>query len=806
MGRTTASLFLVLSLTGVVRAQPAADAMIVGQVFDSEQQAPVEYANVVLYSLPDSTQVTGTVTDKNGAFRLDALKPGRYYAELSFIGFLTRRVNDVQCASGARLDLGRLALEPRPVPVQGVEATAEKPAVSYQVDKKVIDVSKLPNAASGTAVDALRNVPSVRVDIEDNVTLRGSSNFKVLIDGRPTLLDPNEALKQTPAPTIDKIEIITNPSAKYEPDGAAGIINILLKKEKGRGISALANANGGMGGRYGGDALLSYRQGIANTYAGGNIGRYTSDWNSESESRTFGAAETASIMRTGSGKWRALFGSGRAGLDLQLSPRDKSSASGRVGGFDGWSGGESDVTERHLPGDSSRRYKSDGSWDFSRLFYFVTADHEHDFDTSGHKLTASAYFVNRGGVSGNAEMDSAGVDTTGGRRTEERGPLRRANLELGYTLPTRDKDKLEAGFQTRLEGTDQDYRLFNYDSATNAWQLDGRSSHRYTGTQTIYSLFSTYSWTWRGFGLQPGLRGEYGGHAIAVADTTTTWKVSGFDCFPSLHATHSFPSGKQVTASYSRRVDRPDAWYLRPFPVWYDAHTVSIGYPELKPSYANAWEAGCELPIGDNSLTAEAYFRTTTDVVEWVTTKYPEDTTVLMQTARNVGRDRSIGVELTANISPVKSFTAYVTGDVYDYHEEGELFGQDFSRRTLAWSSSANLTFRLPTNTQVQLGGDLSGPSITATGTDDGWFGTNLSVKQTLLNRALSVTLRLSNALGAVTWRSRSQGPGFLTHSAYTGEGLTVSLAASYNFNNFKLNPKMRAGEGIENEGGGRAH
>jgi hypothetical protein len=248
---------VVLCLAGVVAAQPGAgpkDGAIVGQVFDSDLTAPIEYANVVLYGLPESTQVTGTVTDRNGSFRLDGVKPGRYYVELSFIGYRDRTVKEIEVAAGAQFDLGRLVLEQKAIAVPGVEATAEKPAISYEVDKKVVDVSKLPNAASGTAVDALRNVPSVKVDIEDNVTLRGSSNFKVLIDGKPTLLDANEALKQTPAQTIDKIEIITNPSAKYEPDGAAGIINILLKKQQGRGISALANANGGLDGSYGGGA------------------------------------------------------------------------------------------------------------------------------------------------------------------------------------------------------------------------------------------------------------------------------------------------------------------------------------------------------------------------------------------------------------------------------------------------------------------------------------------------------------------------------------------------------------------------
>jgi len=798
---------VLLCLAGVLKAQPGADqgaGTIRGRAFDASQGEPVEYANVVLYSLPESTQVSGTVTDKAGGFRLDGVRPGRYYVELSFIGYRDRTVKEIEVTSGAQVDLGQIGLELKPISVPGVEATAEKPAVSYQVDKKVVDVSRLPNASSGTAVDALRDVPSVKVDIEDNVTLRGSSNFKVLIDGKPTLLDPNEVLKQTPAQTIDKIEIITNPSAKYEPDGAAGIVNILLKKQKGRGTSALVNANAGLKGRYGVDALLSYKRGIANVYAGGNVRRYTSDWNSGDSTWMFGAADTYVRTSVGAGGWSGITGAGRAGIDLTFSPRDKSSISGRFGSFDGLTVSGSDRFES-LPSDSSRRYRVASNWSYSRLFYFLTADHEHLFDTSGHKLTASAYVVNNtgGSYSANADMDSVGGDTTGGRSSDELGPMTRASLDLGYTLPLRQKEKLEAGFQSRLDGTDQDLKVSLYDTATRAWVRDARSSHKYGGGQSIQSLYATYSWSWRELGLQPGLRGEYGTRVVRVTDMDTTWPVTRWDYFPSLHASYGLGAGKQVTASYSRRIDRPDAWYLRPVELWYDKNWVSIGNPLLRPSFTNSWEAGCELPFGANFLSAEAYYRTTTDIVEWVNRRDTTNPTVLRQTAENVGRDRSVGVEVTANVSPFKWFTAYVTGDFYDYREIAALLGDDSIRSTFTWSSSANLTFRPATNTQVQLNGYYSGPSITATSRSDGWLGANLAVKQSLFNRALSITLRLSNLLGSRIQNWKTDGAGFRTVTSYGTEGLTVSLALSYNFNNFKLDPKMRAGEGIEQEGTG---
>ena len=228
--------FLVVGclLPVVLFAQPGskpgngtASGSIVGQVYDADLGVPIEYANVVLYRQRDSSLVNGTVTRADGSYGLTGVPAGRFYLELSFMGFRLRRVDGVQIAPGGRVDLGRTELRQSAVAMPGVEATAERPAVSYKLDKKVIEVARNVTAASGTAVDVLENVPSVKVDVEGNVALRGSKNFSVLIDGRPTLLDPSDALRQMPAGTLDRIEIITNPSAKYDAEGTTGIINLI---------------------------------------------------------------------------------------------------------------------------------------------------------------------------------------------------------------------------------------------------------------------------------------------------------------------------------------------------------------------------------------------------------------------------------------------------------------------------------------------------------------------------------------------------------------------------------------------------
>ncbi|MEO0079748.1 MAG: TonB-dependent receptor [candidate division WOR-3 bacterium] len=791
-----------LLLFGLIVAQPSG-VTITGRVLD-EADAPVEFANVALYRLPDSSLVTGTVTDRNGSFRLADVQPGRYYLEISFIGFGTRRVEEIECAAGARIDLGRLTIQPKPLPVRGAEVVGERPALSYRLDRKVIDVTRLPNAASGTAVDALQNVPGVKVDIEGNVTLRGSANFQVLFDGRPSPLPANEALKQTPAATIEKIEVITNPSARYDPEGTAGIINIILKKERGRGVSALVNANAGLRNRYGADGLFSLRRGRVSGFAGGNFGHRLLGYQGESETRTFGAQETLKITTSSTGQLGSTFASARAGLELGILPMDITTISARLGRFQGENSDSSLVTESRLPLGTVQQFNEGGGWNSDIKFLFLLMDHEHRFDTAGQKLVGRCYLIGRDGQVAWNQGRRDSLDTVlSGRRSSESGPMKRINLELEYNLPLRGGNRLEAGLESHYGYTDQDYRLYRRTPATSRYELDTLASHPYRFTGRVNSGYATYSTRWKELAIQPGLRLEQFLRRTQVMDTALSWQTGALDIFPSLHLSYTLPGDHKVKASYSRRIDKPDPWFLRPFPEWRDEHNISQGNPQLRPAYVNSWEAGYELPFGANQITLEAYLRTTSDMFEWVTTRYSQDTTVLLQTAANIGQDRSLGLELSANLSPFRWLTLYLTADIYNYHEWGSLFGQEIDRRTFTGSGSCNLSLQFPSATQVQFNTTLSGPSVTATGTSATRFTADLALRQSLFNRALSITLRCSNLFGPGIWRNQSEGLGFLSRSTYTGEGRTLSLALSYNLNNFRFDPKMRAGEELEQEGTG---
>jgi len=803
MGKTLLFAMLAFGLNGLAPAQPMeADAAIVGRVGDAESAEPVEFANVVLYRLPDSVQVQGTVTDRTGGFALTAVRPGRYYLEISFIGYRSRVVDDIECASGARLDLGRVNLVAVLLPVEGTEATATTPAITRKLDRTVIEVARLPNAGSGTAVDALRNAPSVKVDIDENVTLRGSANFRVLVDGRPSELEPADALKQIPAASIDRIEIITNPSAKYDPEGAAGIINILLKKQKGPGISGMANANAGPGNRYGADLLAGYREGKANVYGGGNVNRYAWKNRVESESRIIPGDDTLATAVSGSGHGGPLLGGIRAGGDLQLGPRDRAGLTGRVRAYDGGGDMVSDATERRLPSGPTRRYLNEQNWRWQTLVFFGMADYEHGFDTSGHKVSGRLSLINRNGNSSGSSQEIEAEDTVYGRRNEQSGPWRRLVGELAYARPELAGGKLESGYEGRWQYASGRRAIWVYDRAARAYLPDTLSDNSNTGTNGVHAAYATWNREWHGLGIQPGLRVEYEDRRIRVISTDSVYEMKRLDVFPSLHLSYGLPAQQQVTAGYSRRVNRPGIWELDPSSYWESARSVRQGNPELAPEFTDSWEAGYTLPLGRNSVNTAVYYRVTHDLKQWVTMKYAGDTAALLSTPRNVGRDRSLGCELSADLSPWQWLTVAPGADLYDYRVEGNLPGQDFSRKSFAWSGSLSLTLRTPFGTQAQLDGNYSAPTVTSQGRQGGWFGTDLAVKQTLLNRALAITLRVGSLLGGVPWEDVSAGPGFSSSSSFYHEPRVITLAVSYNLNNFRPSPKMRTGEGEEMQGG----
>lgn len=771
---------------------------ITGKVLDASTGKPLEYATVVLFAKRDGRQVTGTVTAPDGSFELKDLFPGQFRMTVNYMGYKPHAIEDASPKRGSvSHDVGVIRLEPTVLPGQGVDVQADRPEFEYKIDRRVINVGQQQTALAGTAVDVLENVPSVTVDVDNNVQLRGSSNFTVLIDNRPTPLDANTALQQTPASTIEQIEIITNPSAKYDPDGTAGIINLKLKKEKQGGVSGIFNLNIGLNDiadRSGGDFLLSRRTSRANFYVGANFNQRSFPGTSRVRQRTF--LEDTTLFRNSSGKdERGGSGYGfRAGVDYSITPKDLVTLGLRVGshGFSGNSRNRYD--EWSEPGGVHSLYSSRDENDHSGDFYSSNLSYKHDFARPGHELQTEVIL---GRHTGNDEdinrLFDASDSLTQAQRSTESGPENDLRVKLDYTLPLAAAAKIQAGYQNRTSWGEERTGRYEWDPASSAFLFNRPYSHSIDATHLIHSLYSTYSNEYGKIGVQAGARGEYTGRNIRLEDTGDKFTIDRWDVFPTAHMSYTFVQGRQLMASYTRRVQRPRDWDLEPFETWMDAYNVRRGNPDLVPEFIDSYEATFQSTAGQSLFSVEAYYRVTHNKIERIQSLYAPRIT--LHTMDNVGQDYSLGSEIMLNVNPFRPWNVNLMGSLYKYRVEGELLGESFSQKSNNWNVRFNNSYRITPTTRLQANLRYNSPSVSSQGRREGNIMTDVSLRQELLNKSLSATLQVRDVFRTGTFEFSTDAPGFTTAARMTREAPVYMLTLTYNINNYRRDLLRENGE-----------
>lgn len=799
LNRLTATLILALILSHAGYAQTAARAgVITGRVVDAEHGTALEYANAVLYERAAGAQVTGAMTDREGQFRLTGVRPGTYALRVSFMGYYPLDIDSIWVGDAAEpVDAGVMMLERSVLMVDGVEVTSDKPGVEFKIDKKVINVAEHYTATSGTAVDVLQNVPSVTVDIEGNVSLRGSANFTLLIDGRPTVLEPSDALQQIPANTIANIEIITNPSAKYDPSGTAGIVNVVMKKEQKKGTNGIANVN--IGERYGADFLANHRTGIFNLYGGGNYNHGSRPGTTTVESQTTASDTTAFLYSEGEMEWEHTFYGLRAGVNVQASENDLLSLSGRFMARRMENSSERDYTEWTEPGDTVNTYTSVTDMRRGGNHFSVNTDYTHNFGTKDHKLTGNLNVNRRVGMDEESTtelFDASGVITSG-VLTRTKGPMTRWQASADYTLPLMTTNQLGAGYRYSARIVLDSAEMFEYDTLTGQYVFMEQFSHNVAYDDRVHALYGLYKGEWDKIGYQVGLRSEYSDRLVELAAEDTSYTFERWDHFPSAHVSCGLPAEQEVMASYTRRIERPRGRDLEPFLTWMDAYNVRVGNPGLEPEYVNSYELGYQKHFGRNFLSLESYYRMTTNKIERVRSVYDEN--VFLHSVENVGTDYAYGAEAMLDWDLVKWLNLNLTGDIYQYRIEGELYGAPFSRESFNWNARTNTTFKLGPSTRFQLTGIYVSPSVSAQGRREGFIVTNAAVKQDFWNKKLSATFQVRDIFGTAKHEFTSEGADFLSYMEFSRKSPTFMLTLSYNFNHYQ-NDRQRNENGVEEE------
>ncbi|MFO8066567.1 MAG: TonB-dependent receptor [Bacteroidales bacterium] len=778
---------------------------IKGFVYDSMTEQPMEYATVSLFKADDNSLVTGTITDVNGFFRLKDLGDEVYRMEVTFIGYKTKVVDEVDLtAQSGTYDLGIIMIEPTDAALDEVVIAADRPTMTYKIDKKVINVSEQHASASGTAIEVLENVPSITVSIEGDVSLRGSSSFTVLVDGKPSILDANDLLNQIPASQIENIEIITNPSARFDPDGVAGIINIVMKKQRLQGLNGVVNVSGGTHSRYGGDFLINYRRERLNYYLGADYNQRGFFGESVRRNETYGNDSTF-LHGTGDFERGGYSWGFRGGLDFNINPKNTFSISYRMGDrqrqslnnmlYEEWTSADPDRI-------SYSSYEEGSRGGFSHR---LNMDYKKIFNNEDHNILAQVVLSKRDfkEYSLNYLYDE-NEDITSGQQATEEGPGSSYTIMLDYTLPLNETHKLEAGYHTRIRLSEEEYNMEQYNTEIPGFETDDFYSKYVEYENNLYSLYSTFSGEMGSLGYQFGLRGEYTDRFIDLVNETDDYELTRWDYYPTVHFSYELPKKQQMMTSYTRRLQRLRGWYLEPFYTWRDAYNVRIGNPGLDPEYIDSYELSYQNRFNNNVFSFDLYYRVTHNKIERVRSVFDEYDNVLLTTFENVGKDYSLGTEIMFSLEPLSWWNVDLMGNIYDYRLVGELDGEDFSAKSFNWNLRLNNNIRIGKNTRLQLMGMYYSPSVMAQGRRSDFFMVNTAIKQDFFQKSLSLTLQVRDVFSTMGRESVYEDTGFYSYSRWAPDTPIVTLTASFRINNYRQRQgRPQNGESMDDMNGG---
>jgi len=776
---------------------------ITGTVYDYSSGLPIEYANVILFSSRDSSQVTGTISDKEGFFSLSKLRPGRYYLNIQFIGYEKYIKPDITLGRNQpTINLDKVLLKPSSINLENVVVQGERTPVAFRIDKKVIDVEQMPIAVSGNAADVLENVPSVTVDIDGNVSLRGSGNFTVLIDGRPSVISAQDALQQIPAGSIKTIEIVTNPSAKYDPEGTAGIINIILKKDQNIGISGIANANAGGTERYGGDFLFEYKTTAVRYNLGLDYNQRIFPGSGREERSTTFNTNTSYLNSTGNSEWgREGYGI-RGGLDFNITEKDLLGLGFRFGSRENLGNSSMNYLSWSQLQPAPLNYISKSTRERSGTFVAGNTNYTHRFSAPGHEFSADLHLSYDNSDELTASREFSNDIQFSGKKTVESGPSTEFEGKIDYILPLGSTAKFEAGSQGEYEDSREANELHEFNSASGVFEFREQFSNIVDYKVSELAVYSIYSNEFGPLGIQGGVRGEYTYRTIDLTKTNRQFSIDRWDYFPTLHGSYKFSPVTQIMLSYTKRIERPRNWALEPFETWIDAHNVRIGNPALLPEFIDSYETGFQTLIGEISFSGEFYYRVTKNKIEDVRSVYADDVT--LSSVENIGKDYSLGSEFMLVTDPFPFWNLSIMGNIYNYEVTGNLNGQDFSRNSFNWNTRLNNVLKLGSTTQLQLNVMYNSPSVSSQGRSEEFFIINGAVKQDLFEKKIALTLQVRDLFGTGKHESVSRGLNFYNYSYHTRQSPMVMLNVRYNFNNYKNEQNRRNSEdsGDDREGG----
>lgn len=784
----------------------------------NKQNIPEEFALVSILEQETFEVIIEDYTDDKGEFSLDVSK-GSYliYIE-SFLGASHER--EITIDKNTRLETIVLD-DGEVIALEGAVITGTSQVYRMDLDKKVYDMSSDPMAKGSSLSDALDNVPSVQVDGEGNVSLRGNENVRILIDGKPSSLigitDPAQALQSLPADIVDRVEVITNPSARYEAEGSAGIINIILKKGKLRGLNGSVNLNGGTPLTAGASASLNYRTEKWNHFT--NFGYRYSEWENRRSSFTT-RYDSDGIPRyedmDGKGTWTRKGFNAMLGTEYFLDDKNTFTLSGNM--RKGKNFNESNIHYYDYDADmnetaASLRTQEEDAENFSVEGNF---NFKHEFNRDGHELTvdARATYSERKEDGFFYETGEFINSTENALNDQYRNNV---ILSTDYVYPFENKGRFEFGLRSEFSGNLTDFKVDSL--AGNDWVSVPEYSNRTDYLQNIYAAYAQYGRAFGDFSFFAGMRMENSDITVKSILNDSKINKNYVDFFPSLFLNYEFHDDAQLQVSYSRRVRRPRGWDLIPYTSYANNRNMRVGNPELNPQYTDSYEMSYVMKIGKLMLTPNVYYSHTKDNIQ----RYQSinEHGVIVSSPINIGTDDRYGGDLTMVYRPFRWWNLMGNVNLFGYKTRGEYTDsyvnandEEITRTTsfdgdgFSWFGRLSSTFTLPQKINLQVSGMYRGGSKTAQSERKPMYGVDLSLSKDIFNDNATITASVRDLFDTRAFRMTSFGDDFHIDSKFRWSVRSVNLTFTYRFNQSKRDErrqqrKMENGEDFEMEGGG---
>lgn len=744
---------------------------VYGKIIDASGKEPMEYAVVTLLAFQKDSVIGGGLSKANGDFSIDKLPMGRFRLRIQSIGYKTLFVPVIITPATIEQDLGNIRLEVDAKVLKEVKVEADKSNVTMNIDRKVYNADKDLSAKGGTAIDVMKNVPGVTVDADGNVALRNSSPT-IFVNGRPTTL----TLEQIPAEDIDRIEVITNPSAKFDASATGGILNVILKQNTKPGYNGMLGASIGTNNRYGLNGNINVKESPFNFFLSYNLNmRGNSNKGFTNRENLMNEEVISSFKQTNNNMVRNAFNSGRIGFDYNISNRNTITFS-------------QNITSGSFNMDDEQSFSTADSIDLMTSFgnrvndqkngfenYTTQILFRHTFPKKGKEFTTDLSY-NKSNNFNNSTFTTYNYNAGGVLLPDN--PIVQKNIGAGgsdmftfqfdFTNPLTDSSKFEWGIKSNYKIQQSELTSNMLDYTTGYFTRDSSLSNDYRINDLINAAYATYSSYVGSIAYQAGVRLEQTQFTAELLDKNQTFEYAypkgGKNLwnavFPSLYLSKRFAKGREAQLNFSRKINRPNYMQMMPFIMFSDRQNYRIGNPALAPEFMNMAEVNYNHPFKKGNLLSSVYLKYVDNAITNYAYTLPTDSNVLVTTFTNGNSNWSYGTEHTVKLSLTKKMELTLNANAFYTVISANTGTQALQNEGISWNVKAIVSYKLPKGFNTQVDGQYEAPRIIPQGTTKEVYAIDFSLNKEI-NKKFTFNFTVNDVFNTRRWGTYFDTPTF---------------------------------------------